>query len=106
MPGRLAARAKAPNVRPTSSRAIKNRAITVIRKRRYGNAKSDYKETVRLQQRHRWRRTRIEPSNATSTNKPCAVRGRGLHTAGMIGTITIRIENLIEILLERPKEGV
>jgi hypothetical protein len=45
--------AAATKVWPARSRAIKNGAITVTLKRRYGNANCRNKETVRRQKRHR-----------------------------------------------------
>src|SRR5215831_2283405 len=49
----VAAAAAEFRVWPHSRRAIKNSAITVIPKRRYGKANWGRRETVRLQERHR-----------------------------------------------------
>ena len=41
--------------------------MTTIPNRRYGKANSGSSDIVRLQQRHRYRRTRIAPSITNST---------------------------------------
>ncbi|MCC6291406.1 MAG: hypothetical protein IT164_02055 [Bryobacterales bacterium] len=59
-----AAKAAAARVRPWSRRATRNSEITVGLKRSQGSANSGNNETVRLQRRHRYRRTRITPSKS------------------------------------------
>lgn len=66
---------------------------------------------MRLQQRHRYLRTGIEPSNETSTNVLDVEAVRGQWTMdfalwAMSRSITIRVSDLLNILLDRAHEGV
>ena len=109
IPGSVAATAAAPRVRPISSRAIKNSAITVMAKRRYARRiqvatkRCAYSNLIGTAARGSCGQTPRPPTCGCRSRAPS--EGGGLRTAAMVQPITIRVGNLFEILLDRANEG-